>query len=342
MGQKDWMQESVDARLLFLLCIRKLWIVFLAMAAGAAAAGGLYIITHVIYAPAREYRAQHKYYLEFEVDENGDVYQHYNDYTWNTMMQTDEILGYTVSLLGDVPADVVAKAVFVEPLSDIRLLVVDVTTTDEELTQRIAQATEQSMLHFVEVMKEFRGVKVMQRTPAALVVADLDTFRVAIAGAVAGFAVSVLSLFLYFVLDDSIYIPLTFQKRYGYLVLGTVFGHAGEGAAKEAVDAYLLACRYAALRTERPELPETLNLDKISTVIIKDLKAQTKIDYGKLRETGQLAIIEVPCGQRNGRLIAKQIAELLNRGFIIAGAVMTEADARLYAQYYRMRRADKI
>ena len=99
----EWMQEGIDGKLLFLLFIRKLWIVLLSVAVGTIITTAIYMLTHVVYAPARDYRAQYKYYLEFNVDENGDVYQHYNDYTWNSLMKTDEIQGYSVELLGDVP-----------------------------------------------------------------------------------------------------------------------------------------------------------------------------------------------------------------------------------------------
>ena len=287
------------------------------------------MLTHVVYAPAREYRAQYKYYLEFNVDENGDVYQHYNDYTWNSIMQTDQIQGYTVELLGDVPPEVISEAVYVEPLSDIRLLSIVVTTTDEELTQRIADATEQSMRHFVDVMKEFKSVEVMQRVPSGLVVVELDTIRVAVAGAVTGLIVSVLALILYFALDDSIYIPLTFQKRYGYPVIGVSFA---DGWKKEENEKQLkdnLGYQIECLGKKHQK-----RIDKISTVIIKDLDDCCELDYAKLREKNTGIVLEVPYGKRNGKLIEKQIVEILNQDVIIIGAKIVDVDSKLFRQYY--------
>lgn len=329
MTEREWMQEGIDSKLLFLLFIRKLWIVLLSVMVGTIIATVIYMLTHVVYAPAREYRAQYKYYLEFNVDENGDVYQHYNDYTWNSIMKTDAILGYTVEQLQDVPAEVIAEAVYVEPLSDIRLLSIVVTTTDRELTQRIADATEQSMLHFVDVMKEFKNVTVMQRVPSALVVVELDTLRVAVAGAVAGLVLSVLGLLLYFALDDSVYIPLTFQKRFGYPVLGVTFADGWQKAEYEKQQEDNLNYRLESLSTDK-----IVNKNKISCVIINDLKAQTEIDYEKLRKESDAIILKVPYGKRNGKLIEKQIIELLNQGLIILGAEIVDVNSKLFRQYY--------
>lgn len=329
MTEREWMQEGIDVRLLLLLCMRKLWIVLLSVIAGTMITTGVYLLTHVVYAPAREYRAQYKYYLEFNVDENGDVYQYYNDYTWNTIMKTDDIQGYTAELLQDVPADVIADAVVIEPLSDIRLLVVDVTTTDRELTQRIADATEKSMLHFIDVMKEFKSVKVMQRTPASLVVTEPDTVRAAAAGAAAGLILSLLGLLLYFTLDDSVYIPVTFQKRYGYPVLGVSFADGWQREENEKQREANIA-----YQTERLRKTKQIDKDKISYVIIKDLKTQSETDYAKLRGGSDAVILTVPYGSRNGRLIEKQIAELLNYDLTILGAEITGIDSKLFCRYY--------
>lgn len=329
MTEREWMQEGIDSKLLFLLCIRKLWIVLLSAAAGAIIAGVIYMLAHVVYAPAREYCAQYKYYLEFNVDENGDVYQHYNDYTWNTIMKTDDIQGYTVAQLQDVPAEVVSDAVVVEPLSDIRLLVVDVTTTDRELTQRIADATEKSMLHFTDVMKEFKGIQVMQRTPSELVVVELDTVRAAAAGAAAGLVLSFLLLLLYFVLDDSIYLPTTFQKRYGYPVLGMSFADGWRKAENEKQQEMNIA-----YQIERLSKNKEIDRNKISNVIIKDLQTQLTTDYARLRSDSSAVILTVPYGKRNGRLIEKQIMELLNHDIIILGAEIVEMNTALFRQYY--------
>lgn len=318
------MQEGIDLKLLFLLFMKKIWIVGLSVAAGALITTVIYMLTHVVYAPAREYRAQYKYYLEFNVDENGDVYQHYNDYTWNTIMKTDPIQGYTVEQLQDVPADVIADAVVVEPLSDIRLLVITVTTTDQELTQRIADATEQSMIHFTDKMKEFKGIEVLQRDASKLVVTESDTFRVAAAGAVTGLIVSVLALLLWVALDDSIYIPASFQKRYGYPVLGIFFGDGSEKEENEKRQRENIA--YAC---EKAQIKE----NKITYVTIKDIKEQNAIDYAALRSNGAV-ILEVPYGAHNGKLIEKQITELLNNDLTIIGAVITEVDKRMYYRYY--------
>ena len=329
MAEREWMQEGIDGKLLFLLFIRKMWIVVLSVVIGSIITTAIYILTHVVYAPAREYRAQYKYYLEFNVDENGDVYQHYNDYTWNSIMKSDDIQGYTVAQLQNVAPDVISEAVYVEPLSDIRLLSINVTTTDKELTQRIADATEQSMYHFVDVMKEFKSIRVIQRTPSAMLAVNLDTVRVAVAGAVAGLVVSVLALLLYFVLDDAIYIPITFQKRYAYPVLGM---RCADGWHEEENRADMQ--KNQVYQIERLLQKKAITGEKISSVIIKDLDTQSAMDYDKLRRECDAVVLQVPSGKRNGKLIEKQIMELLNNNLIILGAEIVDVNSKLFRQYY--------
>lgn len=65
----------------------KMWISIICALAGALLGGGLYLIVHVAFAPARVYEGVSKVYLTFAADDDGDAYQYYNGYTWNDLMK---------------------------------------------------------------------------------------------------------------------------------------------------------------------------------------------------------------------------------------------------------------
>lgn len=77
--------------------------------------------------------------------------------------------------------------------------------------------------------------------------------------------------------------------------------------------------------------------DKIIYVTINNIEEQDKTDYAALQGDSAI-VLKVPYGARNGKLIEKQIAELLNHNLTIKGAVVTDVDAKLYRRYYGSKR----
>ena len=101
MTQKEWMKEGIDLKLMALLYCRHLWISIAGILVGAILSGGLYFLVHVVYAPARQYRAVSKLYLTFATGDDGDAYQYYNGYTWNDLIGTEPIMDEILEVLGE-------------------------------------------------------------------------------------------------------------------------------------------------------------------------------------------------------------------------------------------------
>lgn len=205
MQEIRYADAGMDLKKLGLCFIRKIWLVFLAAVAGAALGGIIYTISHIVPESEREYRAVSKVYLDFAVDETGEVYQAYNGYTWNDLMATDPILNVTMmNLSDDYTREEVVAAVEAEILSDLRLLTITVTTNDPDSCSDIMRAVGQSLTELGNTAKEFRQINVIQTTNAELVAADSRTVQAVLVGLVAAVILMLLSMMFYYVLDDRI------------------------------------------------------------------------------------------------------------------------------------------
>lgn len=317
MTEKEWMKEGLDLKLTVLLYRRKVWISLLCALIGAGVAGGLYFLIHVMYAPAREYEAVSKLYLTFGADDDGDAYQYYNGYTWNDLMQTEPILDKIMeSLSAELEREQVKEMITADILSDIRLLTVSVRSHSPQVTEAVIRAAEDALMRFGQEMTEFEKIEVIEHGKAALAVVEDETVRALLCGAVIGFLLSLFGLALFCILDDSVYVPSDFEKRYGYPVLGVTFA-GDQTLGREALEAHV-----ARVSTGREQI----------------LYAQTGEKKVCLpagcEEDGSGLILHIPYGRGNGKLLERWIREAEFMDCEILGAVITQADPHLYRLYF--------
>lgn len=217
---------GTDMKKLALCFLGKVWIVFLAAAVGAVAGGVIYGMSHVVPESEREYRAVSKIYLDFAVDETGEVYQAYNGYTWNDLIATDPILDLTMLNLPEgYTREEVTAAAEAEILSDLRLLTITVTTHDPDRCEAIIHAMGQSLTVLGDTAKEFKQIDVIQTTEAKLVVADSRLLQAVLVGLAAAIILALLGMMFYYVLDDRIIVASDLKQ-----VADVPFvGYAGAG-----------------------------------------------------------------------------------------------------------------
>lgn len=224
-----YMQEGLDVRRVFLLMKKKLWVAAAAAAIGAFVFGGIYLLVHVVFAPAREFQSVSKLYLNFNCDPEDFNELSYNGYTWNDLMATDPILDYTMEALPEgMDREVVIGATKAEILSDIRLLTITVTASEPEMAAQIMAATQKSLVHLGETDVLFDSIEVYSTKEPRQIVWDNRTVQAAATGAVIGLAAALMALAFCYVLDDSVYIAGDVEKRYGVPVLG-IFVDGKEG-----------------------------------------------------------------------------------------------------------------
>lgn len=326
-------EEGMDLRLFLLRLLNSIWIVFVAALAGAAICAGGYMLVKLINPAAREYQTETKYYIDFAEDSTGIGYGYYNDYTWNDLMKSDAILNYTMSLLPEnIDKETVENAVVADIISDVRLLTITVTTSDEETTDIIADATAKSLVHFPEDIKEIDGIRVIRDEEVKeIIVGDL-TKNFAIFGLVFGAMVSLFGLLLVYCMDSSVYLPKDIENRFHIPVLGVCYQSGKEKEDAEDNRAEFLANAGYLLKDKK----------KIALVWLGDKR---KIETLELPENKQKKT-DVILGEKEkavGKIVQKIVC-LLKEGTGVADVEVVEASFAdgSVPDYEKLRQADAV
>ena len=110
-----------------------------------------------------EYESVSKLYITFNQDENGDVYQYYNGYTWNELLDTDPILIAIMNHLTGYEEEEVKDAASAEILSDIRLLTITVKGDSEKMVREIQAAVEEGLADYADQRSVFTGAMIPRK-----------------------------------------------------------------------------------------------------------------------------------------------------------------------------------
>lgn len=305
MQEIRYADAGMDMKKLALCFLKKVWIVFLAAAAGAVVGGVIYEVSHVVPKAEREYRAVSKIYLDFAADETGEVYQAYNGYTWNDLIATDPILDLTMKNLSEsYTREEVMAAAEAEILSDLRLLTITVTTHDPDRCDAIIHAVGQSLTELGDTAKEFKQITVIQTTEAELVVADSRLVQAVLVGLAAAVILVLLGMMFYYVLDDRIMVASDLKQ-----VTDVPFvGYAGAGERLNGE--YESSLTYLKERTGTVSILSVTQGEAIASESWQELCASEGVvivaDYGKVHAAYLTYIIEQLC-MRECRLVGVAI-----------------------------------
>lgn len=339
MWECDYGSEPFDLRLFSLRLFRKSWVLLLAAVLGAVLIGGPYFLAKVTFGPAKEYEAVTDFYIDYAVQETGEMYTYINSHTWNQLMQddifTDKILtGMSGMDVGSVSLAEMEKAagitkkelqgyLYATMLSDTRIVTTTVTTNSTELTMKINQALIQAMYGFGEEQKEIADVRILHEpAEAELVVADVRTFRACMLGAVIFVFVAALYMLLYYVLDDAIYVPSTFERRYGIPMLGTIY----------SPELPVIAGRLLKGKTILASVYKKEDLEQVRAALQERGVETTGIcEVEELPEDALLLVVKA--GVHNGKQIEKVLDFCRKCGITVAAAILWDADEKLIHAY---------
>ena len=190
-------------------------------------------------------------------------------------------------------------------LSDTRIVTTTVTTNEPQLTMQINEAMILAMQDFGENQKEIAAVRILQQPEeASLVIADVRTFRACMLGLVIFVFIALLTMFCYFILDDSIYVPITFERRYHVPMAGTV---------------------------EDPQMPELLSV-LTEGKEVEQIPVDTTISPEVLAKK-QEVILLVKAGAHNGKQIEQMLSLCVKCHVKVVAAILTDADQKLVKAY---------
>lgn len=350
MSEIKYADAGMDMKKWVLLLIRKCWIPLAAAVIGAVLGGAVYTIVRTVPESEREYRAISKIYLDFAVDETGQVYQEYNGYTWNDLMVTDPILDVTMSYLpGDYTREEVMTATEATILSDLRLLTVTITTNQMERTDTILAATDQALEEFGSNAKEFIQITTIQTTQAQLVVADSRLVQAVLIGIVIALAVTLSGMLIYYVLDDRILVASDVKQVTDVSFVGYVFEkNERETMSTEDVDITEDAASEKLSGSEKRQFLSKQglqnNYDRAMAYLRERHGKVLKIsisqgenissDILKKAKEADGVILALPYGRIHGTYLAYLIGQYRVQGCNVLGIAIENADMKLLGRYY--------
>lgn len=226
--------EPADLKLLLIYFIKRIRFMVYFVIFGALIFASVYYLKTFVLVEEHEYVATGELYLVYDEDVRlENVY--INDYTWQSLVQTDKAIEYAMShIRSNVTEDELKEAVTAGLVSDVRFVSLKVTTNDPDLSVEIAQAFQLAIIELGEEMVDIDSVTIFTEADSAVeIVSDNRTGRMACTGAVIGLLLSFFGILLQYVFDDSVYVAGQFERRFGIPVIGICLHAKGKDMAGE-------------------------------------------------------------------------------------------------------------
>ena len=155
---KEYIRQGLDFKRLILCMQGKIWLLFTLIILGAVIGGVSYQIARAMRMPIT-YEAVSKLYISFGVDESGEIYQYYNGYTWNDLLDTDPIVEKIEEFMpAEYSREELIAATGAEILSDIRLLTVTVQGGTEKFVREVQEAVENGLVAYGKESGDIRRI----------------------------------------------------------------------------------------------------------------------------------------------------------------------------------------
>lgn len=221
MNNSEYRKEGLDLRRLALFFKKKIWIVIFMFIIGAFVGGLTYQVVKSINMPV-EYQATSKLYIRFNIDESGEIIQHYNGYTWNELIHADPMMNCIMGFSPGYEREEIAKDIEASIISDIRLLTVTITADNEKAVREIQAGVEVGLASYALTTDELKSITTIKSIPPERVYWSDRTFTSGIAGAIVLGIITIIFYCFKFTADDAIYVQSDLEKRYSYKALGVM------------------------------------------------------------------------------------------------------------------------
>lgn len=321
--------EPVDYRFIWLRFIKKIWIIPIAMIIGALIVTLGHYLSRTIENGGRVYQTTSIFYLDFAEKEDGSEHEFINYYTWGELIHSDYFIdNLDEALGGKYPREQLIKAVSANIESDVRYLYVRCTTTVPENSLEIASALEPIVIDFAKEQKEFDEIKLSTKGDSYIDSTKLRLGNAAVLGIVLGLVISVVAVLLSIVLDTSIYIPATIERRYGLKTLGA------ECMSEYTVNCDCLLGTSAKVAYVSVDGSETVpDFGDREVVNIGNILSETSA--AKLAGECDVLVLGVKACARNDKMFERVVEELARLGIKITAVVLCDADDKFIKSYYK-------
>lgn len=209
------MQNDFDNKLFTILFLKRWKTIVLVTLIGALLFGIPYTLSKTVIGNF-DFRSELTVHVKYGEDSSGKIYDYINFYTWKQWITSDKYMdilhndaGLSESseeLKGYLDANVEA---------DERVVFFAVTTHDPELTGKIAGAVNSTILKLIGEIPEIESAEIIDQSAPVKYFVYKNIPQVFVLGAIAGLFVSCLGLWIWILLDDSVYIPALFERSTG-------------------------------------------------------------------------------------------------------------------------------
>ena len=328
-------REPLDYRLIWLRFLRWVWILPIAVLAGALVVGAAYYYSRTAARGGRTYQAESIFYIDFAENSQGEEYDYYNYFTWGEVIHTDYFLDYVYEEMdGELSREELATYITATVDSDVRYLYVRCNTHSPELSVRLAGIMEEIVPQFAGIREELESIEVAKKGDKALDSSKIRLGNAIFLGASLGLVVSVLGILMGLVLDTAVYLPSTIEKRYHVVCLGTPF--LPEFAPNW--EKYLKDASKAALVCVDKDV--SLEELKISAAGPECIVCQNPVEHPEELERTRgcdRVLLCLKAGCKNHEAFVRLMEQLGRQGVQVTAAVLLSADKKLILTYYRSR-----
>lgn len=343
MWEGNYSSETMDYKLFWLRFVKKIWIIVAATVIGALLVGVPYYLINVVYGEGVSYKTVSEFYLDYDKDDSGKIYDYFNYYTWSEIVDTDEFVGIMYKYIPNtvvIEDDVLRSYTDATVESDTRYLYTTVITKDADTTMKLKEAMEQAILEFGDIQKELKSVKVVTSPKiASETYPDVRVFRAFILGTIMGLFAGIVGVSVNIICDSSVCLPNVMEKRYSVKALGCLSFEESKnnicyalGKCKNAVVLWSDNIPDAS-GDEAVEYIRNTVCDKCKVDIVAQNILDKDFDFAAVREK-DAAVLMVKAGAKNGKRIERVIEELKRQDICLAGAFLYNEDKKLIKHYY--------
>lgn len=352
-----FLQEKFDNRRFLLLNINKIWQIVVGAVAGACLFAFLCYLKTDILQGKPLYRAQTLYGITFDREQVDNIHDYYNDYTWNEILDSDQIAGRAAGKLGDLSKEEIAAATTIPTMSDIRFIWVYVDMESKEQADRVMAALGEALQEFALATDGFTEIAVWDVKETEQIREVSLIGRMTVGGAVIGALAACFIICFTNAMDDSVYTEQDVKERLGVPSAGVIMksgkqqpeffekeltenlkkllgGKLGEG--KTGIIGILSADSifgYSA-GSEMESLKEVLDKCFPDAEVVEASVGQserTDADHSKT----DVSILPIPYGKKNGKTLELVWKDLVLQERLPDAVVIVGADEKFYRRYYR-------